>query len=71
MQLLNADRAGTIRHSAEDDLFHFDRPSANRLPECDFGLFRAKVSARAWVTSGRPRWLLTGTLPLVRSRAEE
>jgi hypothetical protein len=70
MILQNSTNAGTVRHRAEDDLFHYDRSRATKLIECDLGLFSAKVSARSWVISMRPRWLVNLTQPLVRPRSE-
>jgi hypothetical protein len=66
----NATQAGTVRHRAEDDLFHFDRARAPKTTECDIGLFRSKVSARHWVVSPRPRWLTNLSQPLIRPRCE-
>ena len=70
MNLQNATDAGTIRHRAEDDLFHYDRLWAPKPTECDTGLFSAKASARYWVISMRPRWIGNRTQPLVRRRSE-
>jgi hypothetical protein len=70
MSLQNTTDTGTIRHRAEDDLFHFDRSRASKLTECDSGLFSANASARHWVSSMRPRWLVNSTQPLVRPRCE-
>ncbi len=38
MTLQNATIAGTVRHRAEDDLFHYDRARAPKPTECDTGL---------------------------------
>jgi hypothetical protein len=66
----NATHAGTIRHRAEDDLFHFDRSRTPGGTENDTDLFRSKASARYWVIGMRPRWLLGASQPLVRSRCQ-
>jgi hypothetical protein len=70
MNLQNAAYAGTARHRAEDDLFHFDRSRAPKTTDCDTGLFRAKASARRWVAEMRPRWLVGRSQPLVRPRSD-
>jgi hypothetical protein len=63
--------AGTVRHRAEDDLFHYDRANLARSIEPDAGPFRAKGSARAWVRGFRPRWLIGAAQPLLRPRTED
>jgi hypothetical protein len=65
-RLERATYAGTIRHRAEDDLFHFDRGRIPKATECDVGLFGAKASAQHWVLGPRPRWLVSLSQPLVR-----
>lgn len=70
MSLQNTLDAGTVRHRAEDDLFHFDRSRAPKLTDCETGLPGGKASARYWVVSMRPRWLVSSTQPLVRPRHE-
>ncbi len=70
MSLQNTTYRGTARHRAEDDLFHYDRSRAPKPTECDIGLFSAKASARHWVASMRPRWLVSPAQPLVRPRCE-
>jgi hypothetical protein len=55
MTLQNAAHAGTVRHRAEDDLFHYDRARSPKPTECDTGLVNARESARHWVISMRPR----------------
>ncbi|PVE20818.1 hypothetical protein DC522_30165 [Microvirga sp. KLBC 81] len=70
MSQQNTAYTGTIRHRAEDDLFHFDRARAPKPTECDTGQLSAKVSARHWVSSMRPRWLVSPAQPLVRPRCE-
>jgi hypothetical protein len=70
MSLQNTTYTGTARHRAEDDLFHYDRSRAPKATECDTGLFSAKASARHWVVSLRPRWLLNRSQPLIRPRSE-
>jgi hypothetical protein len=64
----NSTDAGTVRHRAEDDLFHFDRSRMPSGTEADTDLFRSKASARYWVIGMRPRWLLGASQPLVRPR---
>src|SRR5687767_2122661 len=59
MSLQNTTYTGTARHRAEDDLFHFDRSRAPKLTDCDTGLSSTKASARHWVVSMRPRWLVS------------
>jgi hypothetical protein len=71
MHLETSRSTGTDRHRAEDDLFHFDRSNAPRTTDCDFGLVRAKASARAWVIGLRPRWLTGAVQPLVRPRGDD
>jgi hypothetical protein len=71
MSLQSTTDTGTARHRAEDDLFHYDRSRAPKLMDCDTGLSSAKSSARYWVVSMRPRWLLNRAQPLVRSRWED
>jgi hypothetical protein len=66
----NATHAGTIRHRADDDLFHYDRSITGRTTECDAGLFRSKASVRAWVNGMRPRWLIGSSQSLVRPRSD-
>jgi hypothetical protein len=61
---------GTARHRSEDDLFHFDRSRTPKPTECDTGLSGAKGTARHWVISMRPRWLVNQAQPLVRPRCE-
>ena len=70
MSLQNATEAGTVRHRAEDDLFHYDRFWAPKAAECDTGLFSGKASARYWVINLRPRWTGNSAQPLVRRRSE-
>jgi hypothetical protein len=70
MNLQNTTYRGTARHRAEDDLFHFDRSQAPKSTECDTGLSSVKASARYWVVSMRPRWLVNPAQPLVRPRCE-
>jgi hypothetical protein len=70
MTLQNAANAGTVRHRAEDDLFHYDRARSPKPTECDTGLFNARESARHWVISMRPRWFINPAQPLVRPRSE-
>jgi hypothetical protein len=70
MSLQNAAFRGTARHRAEDDLFHYDRSRAPKTTDCDTGLASAKASARDWVVSLRPRWLVNQAQPLVRPRCE-
>ncbi|MDP8920257.1 MAG: hypothetical protein M3O00_15485 [Pseudomonadota bacterium] len=70
MNLQNTTYRGTARHRAEDDLFHVDRAQAPKPTECDTGLSSAKASARYWVVSMRPRWLVNPAQPLVRPRCE-
>jgi hypothetical protein len=70
MNLQNATEVGTVRHRAEDDLFHYDRLWASKATECDTGLLSAKASARYWVISMRPRWVGNPAQPLVRRRCE-
>ncbi len=70
MTLQNPTNAGTVRHRAEDDLFHYDRARAPKPTECDTGQLGAKASARYWVISMPPRWLLNPAQSLVRPRAE-
>jgi hypothetical protein len=70
MSLQNTTYRGTARHRAEDDLFHFDRSWAPKPTECETGLSSAKASARYWVVSLRPRWLVSQAQPLVRTRCE-
>lgn len=70
MSLQSTAYTGTARHRAEDDLFHYDRSRASKLTECDTGLSIAKASARHWVVSMRPRWLLNRSQPLIRPRSE-
>jgi hypothetical protein len=70
MNLQNATATGTARHRAEDDLFHYDRSRAPKPTDCETGLSNAKASARSWVVSLRPRWLVNSAQPLVRSRCE-
>jgi hypothetical protein len=70
MRLQNTTYTGTTRHRAGDDLFHYDRSRAPKPTECDSGLFSAKASARYWVISLRPRWLVTQAQPLARPRSE-
>ena len=70
MSLQNTTYTGTARHRAEDDLFHYDRTRTPKPTECDTGLSSAKTSARSWVASLRPRWLVNRTQPLVRPRCE-
>jgi hypothetical protein len=70
MSLQNTTYRGTARHRAEDDLFHFDRSWAPKPTECETGLSSAKASARYWVVSLRPRWLVKQAQPLVRTRCE-
>ena len=70
MSLHNTTFRGTARHRAEDDLFHYDRSRAPKPIECDTGLLSAKASARYWVVSLRPRWLVSPAQPLVRPRCE-
>jgi hypothetical protein len=66
----NATNGGTARHCAEDDLFHYDRARAPKSMECDTGLSSAKASARHWVVSMRPRWLVSQSQALIRPRSE-
>lgn len=61
---------GSARHRAEDDLFHYDRSQAPKMPESAPGLFQTKASARYWVVSMRPRWLVGRSQPLLRPRCE-
>jgi hypothetical protein len=68
MSLQNTTYRETARHRAEDDLFHYDRSRAPKPTECDMDLFSAKASARYWVVSMRPRWLVNRAQPLVRPR---
>lgn len=70
MMQQSATNEGSNRHRAEDDLFHFDRAMIPRSTGCDTGLFKAKLSARTWVTGLRPRWLRESPQPLVRPRTE-
>lgn len=70
MDIQNATYAGTIRHRAEDDLFHYDRSRAPKTTECHTGLFSSKISAHEWVVAMRPRWLIGKSQPLVRPRGE-
>jgi hypothetical protein len=70
MHVQNATHAGTSRHRAEDDLFHFDRARAPKTTECDVGLFGAKASAQHWVLGMRPRWLVSLSQPLLRRRSD-
>jgi len=70
MSLQNTTYTGTVRHRAEDDLFHYDRLWAPKPAECETGLSSAKSSARCWVVSMRPRWLVNPVQPLVRPRSE-
>ena len=70
MTLQNAANAGTVRHRAEDDLFHYDRARSPKPTECDTSLFNARASARHWVISMRPRWLINPAQPLLRPRSE-
>jgi hypothetical protein len=70
MNLQNISYRGTARHRAEDDLFHYDRSRAPKPTECETGLSSAKASARHWVVSLRPRWLIASTQPLVWPRCE-
>jgi hypothetical protein len=70
MNLQNTSYTGTTRHRAEDDLFHYDRSRAPKPTELDMGIFSAKASARHWVVSLRPRWLLNRSQPLVCPRSE-
>jgi hypothetical protein len=67
----NAFSAGSVRHRAEDDLFHFDRANAPKQVDCETGLSRTPNSAQLWVRSLRPRWLTGACQPLVRSRMDE
>jgi len=62
--------SGTVRHRAEDDLFHYDRARAPKTTECDTGLSQSKASAREWVVGMRPRWLVTQSQALIRPRSE-
>jgi hypothetical protein len=76
-----ADRNGAISSAgahlrisnrrAEDDLFHFDRSRAPKPTDCDTSLASAKASARHWVVSMRPRWLVSLSQPLARPRSED
>ncbi len=70
MNLENTNHRGSARHHAEDDLFHCDRSRSPKLTECDTGLSSAKASARYWVGSMRPRWLLNRSQPLISPRSE-
>jgi hypothetical protein len=70
MTLQSTTYAGTSRHRAEDDLFHFDRARAPKATECDVGLFGAKASAQHWVRGPRPRWLVSPSQPLIRPRSD-
>ncbi len=70
MSLQNTAYRGTAHHRAEDDLFHYDRSRAPKPTDCDTGLSSAKASARHWVVSLRPRWLINQAQPLVRPRCE-
>ncbi|WP_404289375.1 hypothetical protein ACD578_24690 [Microvirga sp. RSM25] len=70
MSLQNTAFRGTARHRAEDDLFHYDRSRAPKPTEFDMGIFSAKASARYWVVSMRPRWLVNRAQPLARPRSE-
>jgi hypothetical protein len=70
MNLQSATYVGTIRHRAEDDLFHFDRAKAPKTTECDVGLFGAKASAQHWVLDMRLRWLVSLSQPLVRPSSD-
>ena len=71
MSSQNIANTGTVRHRAEDDLFHYDRSRAPKLIECETGQSGAKASARFWVVSMRPRWLVSMAQPLIRTRFEE
>jgi hypothetical protein len=66
----NTTYRGTAHHRAEDDLFHYDRSRAPKPIDCETGLSSAKASARDWVVSLRPRWLINQAQPLVRPRCE-
>jgi hypothetical protein len=70
MSLQNTTYPGTARHRAEDDLFHYDRSHAPKPAECVTGLLSGKESARYWVVSLRPRWLVNRAQPLIRPRCE-
>jgi hypothetical protein len=70
MSSQNTTYRGTARHRAEDDLFHYDRSRAPKPTDCDTGLSSVKASARHWVVSMRPRWLVNQAQPLVRPRCE-
>jgi hypothetical protein len=70
MNQQSAKYTGTVRHRAEDDLFHFDRSVVGRSGECDTGLSVSNASARYWVIGMRPRWLMGASQPLVRPRSE-
>jgi hypothetical protein len=70
MSLQNTAYTGTARHRAEDDLFHYDRSRAPKPMDCDTGVSSAKASARYWVLSMRPRWLVNRAQPLIRPRHE-
>ena len=62
--------SGTMRHCAEDDLFHFDRSRVPRNSECETGWSGSRICARSWVIGMRPRWLQGQSQPLVRPRCE-
>jgi hypothetical protein len=71
MSQQTATHSGTVRHRAEDDLFHVDRSRAPRSTECETGLFSSRSCARYWIIGMRPRWLQGRSQPLLRPRCED